>query len=209
MCLPNLEFSIKAKSLFSAAYMGISKPAIEERFKELEALLGKDIVLEGDIEGAALDNFHLVGESPDKAAAFYARRVIQLYLQWLPDEIARDYANELLNTHRKFQKQNSAVIAKLINARMVERKAKTHLNKNTGLDMKAEIRDSTDMPSAMKQLLAKLNAATEAPGKKTELARFLKVPKQRVTEWLAGKPQPNGETTLQLLQWVEQQDRKK
>lgn len=88
------------------------------------------------------------------------------------------------------------------------RDSATHLQKTT-LDEVTVIRDTADVPSAMKQLLARLNAATEATGKKAELAAFLKVPRQRITEWLAGKPQPNGETTLQLLNWVEQQERKK
>ena len=66
------------------------------------------------------------------------------------------------------------------------------------------------MPSVKSQLenlLAALNRLTEKSGKKTELADFLDAPLASVSRWLSGKRDPGGETTLQLLRWVEQQER--
>jgi hypothetical protein len=59
------------------------------------------------------------------------------------------------------------------------------------------------------KLLERLNKATSERGKKTALANFLGVSLAMVSQWLSGKREPGGETTLKLLHWVEQQERKK
>lgn len=56
-------------------------------------------------------------------------------------------------------------------------------------------------------LLSRLQAATSQSGKKTELADRLGVPLSNVSMWLSGKREPSGRTTLELLNWVEQQER--
>jgi transcriptional regulator with XRE-family HTH domain len=57
-------------------------------------------------------------------------------------------------------------------------------------------------------LLAALKSLASEPGRPAALARDLNVPQARVSEWLSGKKKPGGETTLRLVQWVEQQERK-
>lgn len=57
-------------------------------------------------------------------------------------------------------------------------------------------------------LLAALKSLASEPGRPASLARDLNVPQARVSEWLSGKKKPSGETTLRLLHWVEQQERK-
>jgi len=59
------------------------------------------------------------------------------------------------------------------------------------------------------KLMQRLKRATEAYGRKAELAAYLGVHRQMVTDWLSGKQEPGGETTLRLLYWVEQEERKK
>ena len=66
---------------------------------------------------------------------------------------------------------------------------------------------SGDMKSALKGLLDKVRKLTKPSGMKAKLAADLGVPQARVSEWLSGKYDPAGETTLQLLHWVEQQER--
>jgi DNA-binding transcriptional regulator YiaG len=56
-------------------------------------------------------------------------------------------------------------------------------------------------------LLQRLKRALEGV-KKGDLARSLKVPLPRVSEWLSGRVMPSGETALRLLHWVEQRERK-
>jgi transcriptional regulator with XRE-family HTH domain len=61
-------------------------------------------------------------------------------------------------------------------------------------------------PSTLPSLIERLNELTSVRGKKAQLAAFMDVPMPRVWEWLSGKKKPGGETTLRLLQWVEQQE---
>jgi len=65
----------------------------------------------------------------------------------------------------------------------------------------------TIMKSPLAQLRERLNQATAAKGGKAKLAEYLKAPRPCVSDWLSGKREPSGETTLRLLQWVEQQER--
>jgi hypothetical protein len=52
-------------------------------------------------------------------------------------------------------------------------------------------------------LLVRANRIASVRGKKSELARFLGVPRQRINDWLSGVRAPGGEVTLQLLEWVQ------
>jgi hypothetical protein len=61
--------------------------------------------------------------------------------------------------------------------------------------------------SQLKNLLADLNRLTSEPGTKTKLADFLGAPLTSVSRWLSGEREPGGETTLQMLRWVQEQER--
>ena len=63
------------------------------------------------------------------------------------------------------------------------------------------------MQDQMLKLRARLIKATVRRGQKAALAKWLKVPTSSISPWLAGRKQPSGDTTLRLLQWVEQQER--
>jgi transcriptional regulator with XRE-family HTH domain len=58
------------------------------------------------------------------------------------------------------------------------------------------------MKSPMQFLLSRLSQATRQRGKKTALAKLLRVPPPRISEWLRGTKEPGGEITLRLLEWV-------
>lgn len=62
-------------------------------------------------------------------------------------------------------------------------------------------------PANFPAFLARLNQATRERGKRAVLARFLGVPPPKVSQWLAGDHEPGGETTLRMLQWLQQQER--
>ena len=64
-----------------------------------------------------------------------------------------------------------------------------------------------DMVSEMTLATLRLNlkSVTAGYGGKAKLARFLGVPGSSVSAWIAGTKEPGGETTLKLLNWVEQQ----
>lgn len=55
-------------------------------------------------------------------------------------------------------------------------------------------------------LLRRLKKATASFGKKASLARFLHVPKPRISEWINGVYAPSAEVTLRLLEWVQAEE---
>lgn len=63
-------------------------------------------------------------------------------------------------------------------------------------------RNMSRVKPKMRDLLSRVRALTAGRGRKTLLARDLKVPLPRISEWLSGKNEPGGEITLRLLQWV-------
>jgi transcriptional regulator with XRE-family HTH domain len=67
----------------------------------------------------------------------------------------------------------------------------------------------TNVKEKLPTLLARLNKATSGRGAKSALAKYMGVPLPNVSQWLSGDREPSGETTLQLLNWVEHQERKK
>lgn len=81
--------------------------------------------------------------------------------------------------------------------------------KSSLTDASCSVKDSETMKVQLPRLLERLRTATAAPGKKTELAAALnpKVPLESVSRWLSGSREPSGEVALQLLRWVELQER--
>ncbi len=65
------------------------------------------------------------------------------------------------------------------------------------------------MQPVLPKLIERLKRATDGYGRKAALAAWLGVHRQCVTDWLSGKQEPGGETTLRLLHWVEAEERKK
>jgi hypothetical protein len=61
----------------------------------------------------------------------------------------------------------------------------------------------------LKGLLARVRRATALRGKKTELASYLGVSRQRITNWLSLRVAPNGEVTLLMQKWVAAQENNK
>lgn len=76
-------------------------------------------------------------------------------------------------------------------------------------DYVSEVRNIEEVKAKFPDLLERLKKITQERGKKTALAKFLGVKLSRVSQWLSGEYEPGGETTLQMLQWVEQQERQK
>lgn len=67
---------------------------------------------------------------------------------------------------------------------------------------------SVSVKARLPNLLERLREATTESGSKSALAEFLGVPLASVSRWLSGEREPGGEYVLQMLQWVEQQERK-
>ncbi|HXC35968.1 MAG TPA: hypothetical protein VNV43_08845 [Candidatus Acidoferrales bacterium] len=63
------------------------------------------------------------------------------------------------------------------------------------------------MKTEIQKLIERVKRKASKPGAKTALAKDLRVAPARISEWLSGEKEPGGEYTLQLLQWVEQEER--
>jgi hypothetical protein len=66
-----------------------------------------------------------------------------------------------------------------------------------------------NLPTTLEDLRQEINRRASAPGVKTQLAEFLGAPLASVSRWLSGDRDPGGETTLRMLNWVVEQERKK
>ena len=75
-------------------------------------------------------------------------------------------------------------------------------NLNEALTGYREGGSSVPVQPILPVLIERLRRATAARGRKTELAAWLGVSIQRVTDWLSARVEPSGETTLRLLLWV-------
>lgn len=60
----------------------------------------------------------------------------------------------------------------------------------------------------IERLFARVRRCTTQRGMKAQLARFLGVPPQRLTDWFSGAIVPGGEVVLQLLEWVAAEEAK-
>ena len=82
-------------------------------------------------------------------------------------------------------------------------------SQKTGLTNQADALTHEGVKPVLPQLIQRLKHATEPHGKKSELAKWLGVHRQMVTDWLSQRQEPGGENTLRLLHWVERQERQK
>lgn len=102
---------------------------------------------------------------------------------------------------RDFEEMNREKIVEL-NADCIERQKKA--------DKYVVVKDNVKgVKDALPKLLERLKKTTNERGKKTALAKFLNVPLTSVSHWLSGIKEPGGETTLQMLRWIVQQETSK
>jgi transcriptional regulator with XRE-family HTH domain len=107
-----------------------------------------------------------------------------------------------LNDHRQLQRQANTKLNEVLTASEFN-------SANNELTNQVESLTTGHMQPVLPKLIERLNRATGVRGRKTELAAWLGVHRQSVTDWLSGKQEPGGEITLRLLTWVEQQERQK
>ena len=78
---------------------------------------------------------------------------------------------------------------------------------NEELTNKAYSLTTDGVQPVLPKLIQRQKRATKTRGSKSELATWLGVHRQCVTDWLSGKQEPGGEITLKLLHWVKQRER--
>lgn len=143
--------------------------------------------------------------------------ILSGWLAGRPDARINDFLNDLLHQCSQVldrhprEEDESAISRRVQEMLAIEAKLAVGLERysqHSGLTNSSLKRINTPMLT-LDQLVRKLKVRCRERGKKAALARKLGVPAARVSEWLSGKKEPGGETTLRLLQWVEQQERQK
>lgn len=115
-------------------------------------------------------------------------------------------AEKLLLGRRSPQEEVAKRLPRLEELRRFGQARKAMLQ-NSNLQDNAKALISSPL-NRLDSLIARVNNATQSHGAKSDLARFLGVPPQRVREWLSGAKSPGGETTLRLLEWVTAEEAK-
>lgn len=153
-------------------------------------------------------------------------RLGDLLAEWvaeLPDDKVSPFFNEVFAHAAKIigrypHDPDSAAVEARFAAMMEIEKARrfveaTSSEQKTGLTIITQYGKTGGVKSELQRLIARVKRATSRPGSKSELARFLDVAPARITEWLSDeegvKREPGGYYALEMLKWVEQQERNK
>lgn len=129
----------------------------------------------------------------------------------LADEIARGWAGTLLvsfeaeieETGKKAYAKSPMIVDLFVSEKSKSREQKDDLTNYPTMGKSGGVKP------ILPKLIERLKKATAERGQKTKLASWLGVTPQKVTDWISGRVEPSGETTLRLLHWVEQQERQK
>lgn len=111
--------------------------------------------------------------------------------------------------HWKYYRKLMAASGEFLSAHVSESGESSVILSEIDLTGKVSSLTKVSVQAVLPKLIHRLKRATEARGKKSELADWLGVHRQMVTDWLSGKQEPGGENTLRLLHWVELQERQK
>lgn len=128
----------------------------------------------------------------ERIAVEQVGELVRCYLHQIPPSTRDALIKRLTESFEAFLREQEIVRGK---------------NQNQELTNVSESGKHEGVRSPMANLLERLNRATQERGMKSKLARFMGVPLANVSQWLSGEREPGGETTLRLLQWVEQQER--
>lgn len=177
--------------------------------------------------GADIERKATRGKSPDVGnishRAFIHRYIemqCDLKLPRVPENYVKDFADKVNRTMDAYlkalpaepenvaQARYDALMWEKIRRDVAWRTSAQDSRQESALDEVTGLGNYSDVKLTMAALLSRLNKATAAHGMKSKLAKYMGVPLPNVSQWLSGEREPSGETTLRLLHWVEQQERK-
>ena len=192
---PEIGLEIAPRELFSAAYESRVGHIVRRRIEETESL-ARSIAAQPGGEDKLLQD-----------------RLYNLALCWfgrIPAHLYDDYFGELMAASSAFFQNNRHRFSTatwppptLGPASPIQAPSKDENKVLTEVTPERNLAGMTEIAF----LLQRLKRALEGV-KKGDLARSLKVPLPRVSEWLSGRVMPSGETALRLLHWVEQREQK-
>ena len=193
-----LADEIAERARFSEVFDSVLAPSFGKHQEALQQFTG------GDFSGAAVEEFSeaaipSIGHiRPAEVAQLVAGHVATA-LAKSPPHLYQALYSALCQAIRAYEASHQEAIGQF---GLVARPGRGKVS----LDSVTLNGDSEAVQLTLSALLKRLNRATLPTGKKAELADFLGVPRQRVSEWLSGKREPGGETTLKLLNWVQGQE---
>lgn len=181
-----IGLEIKPNELFSSAWERRVGHFVKERVRKMQAM--KEIIASRP-------------DAPEKILENRLYYLTHVACDRIPPELYNDYFDRLMAQTSAFVQSLPAQPSKIP---MLSTGKKSEMD----LTYVSETVNNVDVKPKLPKLLERLKVATIQRGKKSELAKFLGVSLVQVSQWLTGDREPGGETTLRLLHWVEQQERK-
>ncbi len=176
------EAVIKGRMLFSIVYETRLRSEIEQRMDRVDPGMGMP---PADASPTQLKFFMWpkLGQTEADFRAEIIGNEARSTLARLPEHLRSEYYDGMLNASHA----------------LLEAMAEGRLEKL--LDKFRESVNSRSVPVTLTELRERVRAVTTKPGSKGKLAKFLGVPRSRVSEWLANI-EPRAEVAFKLLAWV-------
>jgi DNA-binding transcriptional regulator YiaG len=207
---PELIGQIQNNPVFSVCYDTILKPFCDDERLKIASMTG------GRLDESAIDHFKkffgggVMNHEVDELSGAAFSSILDPYIKSMPEHLRFRLWDALCDRLRIFLTSYESEIA-VWQREMAPKnnegpKTRSQIAKSE-LTIKADSLTNDLVKPVLPKLIERLKRATEARGSKSELAAWLGVHRQSVTDWLSGKQEPGGETTLRMLQWVEQRER--
>ena len=205
---PKLEADIRPRQLFTFIFDDLIKPSLAEKVNApsvVQRLIQK-AHLQSPKTGIRVESIRSVGTiGPDTIQAMLVKGLCPM-INGLPPPLRLPFYSSLIAAFHAFEKKHSAQIEAYEKYRVTAGSLKIA---PIPIDNVTETVKLSAVKPMFQNLLKRLKDATSARGKKSELANYLHVSLVQVSQWLSGDRKPGGETTLQMLHWVELQERQK
>lgn len=197
---------IDENRIFSEVYDTVLKPLFDEKLDSIAKNSGAATpvqlakILEHD------PCFGFIGDlGPEDVVSAFEKQLLYT-LEDMPPQLFPKLYSALNTVLRDFRSRNAEAIKTF--ADHLKPKHETSVTKTYDLTEAESSNTTFSVKPQLPDLLDRLQKATAQPGKKTELAKSLKVPLASVSRWLSGEREPGGEVALQMLHWVEHEERK-
>jgi transcriptional regulator with XRE-family HTH domain len=187
---PDLTALISPRALFSTAWKTYLKKAVTPRAKHF----GEN--------WESLSERHII--QGDTSLEYTVEDVNGLFKD-LPDELHYGAYAHIAKACHDFRQMNQMKISELREC--------DESRRNNMLTHPATYAKSEGVQNQWQSLKARIQKATASPGGKSALAKFLDVDLTQLSKWLTNKKnsarEPGADYTLQMLKWVEAQERQK
>lgn len=201
------------RSLFSSIYNGFLKSFVDDHLAELQHL-GAGKMHDELLEVVQELGQNTVGQVGMLDVLIHLQRKFVHTIDEIPPDKYQPFYSHIVLACQEFLRTNAQRIEEWKKTPKVTNPPTWPARANKSYLTDLTQRGKTfDVKSELEKLIARIKRAVTRPGAKSELARFLKVAPSRITEWLSDDPklrrEPGGYYTLELLKWVEHQERRK